>query len=217
MKMRALYGAAWCCAFTLACAPSFAQPDMAETSLSALKAPAQAVAGQAIPVSVESGTRPPRWCGLVVDFGDGDVQQFKIGSGPVFPLTASKTYQRPGNYTIKAFGRRVTTHSACSGELTAQISVGNPVQARGPAAAVSTSCPQTVTIRNAAGTEVPFGLRQMVIDSGGVQPARDQVAQRLMDTQAKALDDAVPPAERENAKRFAVSLRTLREVLSRCQ
>jgi hypothetical protein len=215
--MNMKFRAAWFWAIALSVTPAFAQqPDNAETSLSAVKAPAQVMVGQATPVTIESGNRAPRWCGLVIDFGDGDVKQFKIGSGSVFPVTASKTYQQPGNYTIKAFGRRITTHSACSGEVTAQISVGNPVQARAPAG-VSNNCPQTVNIRNAAGAEVPFGLRQMVADAGGIQPARDQVAKRLMDTQEKALDDKLPVAERENAKQFAVSLRTLREVLSRCQ
>ena len=57
----------------------------------------------------------------------------------------------------------------------------------------------------------------MVIDAGGIRPAREQVSQRLMDTQEKALNEQLPASERENAKLFAASLRILRDVLAKCQ
>lgn len=185
-----------------------------ESPMSAIKAPATAAPGQSVSMVIEAGPSSSRWCGLVVDFGDGEVREIKINPRRLFPLTVEKTYQQPGRYTVRASGKQLTSHIACLGSPSTQIAVGGGAPA---AAAASSTCPETVTIRNTAGEDVPFGLRRMVVDAGGAQRAREQVNQRLMDVQAKALDDAAPAAERENAKQFAYSLRIVRDHLAKCQ
>lgn len=187
-----------------------------ESPMSAIKAPAAASPGEPVSMVIEAGPSPSRWCGLQVDFGDGEVREVKINPRRLFPVTVEKTYQAPGRYTVRVSGKQLTSHIACLGTPSTQIAIGGG-GAPAPSAAVNSSCPATVTIRNTAGQDVPFGLRQMVVDAGGVQRAREQVNQRLMDVQAKALDDSAPAAERENAKQFAYSLRIVRDQLAKCQ
>ena len=52
-------------------------------------------------VNFEAATR---WCGLRVDFGDGDVRDVKVED---FPLTLTKQYPSAGRYVIRAAGRAV--------------------------------------------------------------------------------------------------------------
>ena len=57
-----------------------------------------------------------RWCGLHVDFGDGDVRELVVED---FPLRLDKRYERAGRYAVTATGRFVprgmTSALACAG------------------------------------------------------------------------------------------------------
>jgi hypothetical protein len=85
-----------------------------------------------------------------------------------------------------------------------------------PAAVVSAGCPERVMVRNAAGEETLFDLRQFVVDAGGIAKARKQVTLRILDARSKAQDDARPEAERASARAFASSLKALHRQLAQC-
>ena len=52
-------------------------------------------------VNFEAATR---WCGLRVDFGDGDIRDEKVED---FPVTLTKQYASAGRYVVRATGRAV--------------------------------------------------------------------------------------------------------------
>ncbi|GEM_PF-4250701 len=199
-------------------APAAAQ---AQTSpISAIEVPANALAGNAVAIVIRAGPNPSRWCGFRIDFGDGDGRDIKVDGDQPFPITLSRSYARPGQYTVDVVGKRVTTHSPCDGKLSAKLTVIEPVVAvltPPPAPRADAACPETVQIRNAAGQDVSFGLRQMVLDAGGVQQAGAQVDKRIIETQDRALADGTPADEVTRSKQFIASLKSLKDKLQLCR
>lgn len=92
-----------------------------------IDAPKTAKAGQPVRMTINSKKEGGSGCGMVVRFGDGEEQQFKINRDHVkFPLTIEHAYKKNGKYTIRAIGREVTTNKECKGSATAAIQVGEP-------------------------------------------------------------------------------------------
>lgn len=232
-----------------------ALPSQAQTALSHLELVGAAVAGQPSKLVIHSGADPSKWCGLAMDFGDGEVREIRIKAAPQgFPMAVDKTYTAAGSYTVKVVGKKVTSHWPCVGaELRLAVQVApsglGPAIATAPAplaaapaplapaplapaplapapapvaadagkALDSERCPVTVPVVNAAGVQVQFGLRQMVANAGGVQAAKEQVAKRLIDSLEQALDDKLPATEREAAKAYAVTMKSVQEKLGLCR
>jgi len=99
--------------------------------------PSPAKAGQAVTVTVTAEGDAPALCGLGIDYGDGNSDNIKINGKPhKFPLTLTHTYAKAGSYTLKAEGKKVTTHFPCLGSASAPL----VVEAAG--AAVASVCPE---------------------------------------------------------------------------
>lgn len=99
--------------------------------------PSPAKAGEAVTVTVTTEGDAPALCGLGIDYGDGNSDNIKINGKPhKFPLTLTHTYAKAGSYTLKAEGKKVTTHFPCLGSAAATL----VVTGAGVAAATS-ACP----------------------------------------------------------------------------
>jgi hypothetical protein len=103
--------------------------------------PSPARAGQEVRITISAEGDAPTFCGMEVNFGDGSAKRkVKIGSdNNKFPVTLTKTYDKPGTYTIKADGQKITTHLKCLGKTTTQLVVEAPP---GAAKAATAECPQ---------------------------------------------------------------------------
>lgn len=201
-------------------AAATAQSGSETTDMQSIDVPRGVQAGQPVTLTIRSGANPSQWCGVRVNFGDGETRDIKIDTNnKQFPLLLEKTYKTAGQFDIKAAGARVTTRPPCPGSVSARIQVNAVAVAAAPAPvaqALPAQCADAVPIRNASGETVSFGLRQMVRDAGGLVAAREQVARRIIETQDKALDDKLPAADRDAAKRFAETLKSVRDHLARC-
>lgn len=121
--------------FTLcALGASFAIPVQAVSyqlghrpEIGTIEAPKTAGPGQAVRITVTAKKEGGSGCGLVIRFGDGAEQQFKINRDNVkFPLTVEHVYKKNGRYTVRASGREITTNKECKGSASAVIQVGQP-------------------------------------------------------------------------------------------
>lgn len=66
------------------------------------------------------------YCGMSVDFGDGEQQDVKIEDRQdrgLFPRRFQHTYRTLGAFVVHVRGKRVTTHNPCEGEAKASISI----------------------------------------------------------------------------------------------
>src|SRR3989338_3018151 len=114
---------------TLASTLAFAQ----QGGIGAVKVePSPARAGQEVKITVSAEGEAPTFCGMVVHFDDGgESRNIKIASGEsTFPVSIYKTYAKLGTYSIKAEGKKITTHFPCVGTATAKLVVeGAPAAA----------------------------------------------------------------------------------------
>lgn len=118
--------------------------------------PAAAKAGQEVRITVSADGESPVFCGMGLDFGDGDVRDIKVEKEKGgLPLTATKTYAKPGSYTIKAFGKKVTTHFPCAGKAEAALTVeaGAAAKTAGPA------CPAGYRMQGKVGKAGDYSCR----------------------------------------------------------
>ena len=92
-----------------------------------IAAPKTAKAGESVKITVSAKKEGGSGCGLVLSFGDGTDQQFKINvDKEKLPLEVAHAYKKDGRYTVRASGREITTHKGCKGVATAVIQVGAP-------------------------------------------------------------------------------------------
>lgn len=92
-------------------------------TLTTLKTDATRVAvGTPVTAYVEFTPAEKNWCGFFIDWGDGkEHQSFRIGKPPDLnsPVNRKRTFDRPGSYTIRAYGEFVSkglnSASACAG------------------------------------------------------------------------------------------------------
>ena len=131
--------------------------------------PSPARAGQEVRITISAEGEAPGFCGMEVNFGDGsEKRKVKIGSdNNKFPVTLAKTYVKPGTYTIKADGQKITTHLKCLGKATAQLVVEAPPAAA--KAAVAAECPQGYRMTGKAGKAGDFTCKG---GKGATAPAK---------------------------------------------
>ena len=113
--------------FALAFASTLALAQ--QGSIGAIKVePSPARAGQKVKITISAEGDAPTFCRMEVNFGDGSAKRkVKIGSdNNKFPVTLTKTYDKPGTYTVKADGQKITTHLKCPGKTTTQLVVEAP-------------------------------------------------------------------------------------------
>lgn len=117
--------------------------------------PNPAKAGQEVKIIIAAEGETPGFCGMVVHFDDGsESRQIKIdGKEGKFPVTIAKTYAKAGGYSIKAEGRKITTHFPCVGSATAKLVVeGAPA----PAPVAAPACPEGYKMAGKAGKAGDF-------------------------------------------------------------
>lgn len=94
-----------------------------------------AAVNEPLRISVDFGAAEP-WCGLHVDFGDGDVRDVVVER---FPVAWTKRYARFGRYTVRVEGRTVLrglqSASACTGAPRTVVVTVNEVRPAVPSPA----------------------------------------------------------------------------------
>jgi len=113
----------------------------ADGALSTLKFdPPVAKAGQEVKITIGVDGEPPSFCGMVVHFDDGTSAEFKIdGRERKLPMTISKVYAKAGSYSVKAEGKKVTTHFPCVGAVEQRLTVEGGAM---PGAMAGAGCPE---------------------------------------------------------------------------
>lgn len=91
-------------------------------------------AGTSVTITVAGDETQGSNCGFRINYGDGQGLDVKVVNKDQFPRTFSHTYAQPGNYTVSAEGKKVTSHLACAGGAKATL----VVEAAAPAAAAAT-------------------------------------------------------------------------------
>ena len=126
--------------------------------------PASTQVGAAVKVIV-SGT-DEGICGLRVEYGNGDVDVTKMSKGKDdFPRSFSKTYNKPGTYTVIAKGGRDGSTFGCNGEAKAQVVVA---EAPKPAAAVAPAAAAGAAAAGAAAAAAPACPEGFLLNSKSV-------------------------------------------------
>ncbi len=97
-------------------------------------APATIKAGSSVTITVTGDETQGNNCGFRINYGDGDGFDVKVVNRDQFPRTFTKTYARPGTYTISAAGKKVTSHFPCTGGAKTTL-----VVEAAPAAATTTA------------------------------------------------------------------------------
>jgi hypothetical protein len=95
---------------------------------------------------------------MVVHFDDGsESRNVKIDSQEgKFPVSFSKTFAKPGTYSIKAEGKKITTHFPCTGAATVKLVVEAAPAAAKPAAPATAMCPDGYKLIGAPGKAGDF-------------------------------------------------------------
>lgn len=101
-----------------------ASPGVATAnSIDAIKVePNPARAGQEVRITIEGDTSESVYCGLLTMFGDGRDQRIVVGGKEgSFPKTVTYTYASPGNFVVKAEGRKVDGRFGCVGSVESRL------------------------------------------------------------------------------------------------
>ncbi len=131
--------------------------------------PSPARAGQEVKVTISAEGEAPAFCGMVVHFDDGESRNIKIDSNEAkFPVTIAKTYAKAGTYSIKAEGKKITTHFPCMGAASVLLTVEAAAAAAKPAAATA-ACPEGYKMSGKAGKAGDFSCKG---GKGAVAPAK---------------------------------------------
>lgn len=131
--------------------------------------PSPAKAGQEVKITVSAEGEGSQYCGMVVHFDDGsESRQVKIDGGEVkFPVVIAKTYAKPGTYSIKAEGMKITSHFGCAG--TAQASLVVEPAAVVAAATPASRCPTGYALKGKLGAAGDFTCQA---GKGAAKPER---------------------------------------------
>ena len=99
--------------------PAFDLPQIGSIDI-----PKTVKAGESVQLTVKAAKEGTSACGMVVKFGDGSDQQFKINvDSAKLPVSIEHVYKKAGKYTVQASGRKITTHHSCKGNASATIQV----------------------------------------------------------------------------------------------
>jgi hypothetical protein len=137
--------------------------------------PSPAKAGQEVKITVSAEGEAPTFCGMVVSFGDGsESRNIKIdGKENKFPVVIAKTFANPGSFSIKAEGKKITTHLGCVGKAEAKLTVEGAAPVAKPAAkpdtkAAAPACPEGYAMRGKPGKAGDFTCKA---NKGAKKPA----------------------------------------------
>ena len=115
---------------------------------------AAAQTGQAVQATVDLQGENAN-CGLQMDWGDGTVQGIKIVEKSQMPYVASHTYSKPGDFTVRAEGKQVTSHLKCIGKTKTAL-----IKVAAPAATTTATAPTAAAAKPAAaGPVCPEGWK----------------------------------------------------------
>jgi len=132
--------------------------------------PSPAQAGKEVKITISAEGEASNNCGMVVHFDDGsESRNIKIdGKEGKFPVVIFKTYAKAGSYSIKAEGKKITTHFPCVGSATAKLVVeADPAAAKQAAAAPA--CPEGYKMLGKAGKAGDFACKG---GKGAMAPAK---------------------------------------------
>lgn len=135
MKSKSLFAIALLCASGLVLAQ--------QGGIGAIKIePASVAPGKEVKITITAEGEAPTFCGMVVTYSDGsEARNVKIDSSEQkFPVSFGKSFAKPGTYTVKAEGKKITTHFPCVGKAEATVTVTGAAAA--PAKAAAPSCPE---------------------------------------------------------------------------
>ena len=130
--------------FALILASTLAMAQAQQSGIGAIKfEPSPVRAGQEVRITISAEGEAPGFCGMVVHFDDGsESRNVKIdGKEGKFPVTIAKTYAKAGSYSVKAEGKKITTHFPCVGSATAKLVV-EPAPVAVATVAKAAACPE---------------------------------------------------------------------------
>ena len=220
---------AWPCVAML-CSPSHA------TSQGAISAVVASPGSKTVNIVITgTGDDAESWCGLRLEYGDGNGLDIKVERKEPLPKRMQYTFAKAGTYVLTVAGKRVTTHMPCpmTAQTTVQLVDAVAVAPMMPAVPVAptasatptvqarlgtlSGCPRQVTVKTPSGQDIPFNLHDFVTESGGLANAKEQVSRKIIESQSKALDDKLPASDRNAAKSYAQSLMQVRDQLDSCK
>jgi len=112
--------------------------------------PATPLTHQVVKVTVTTDSDQQTYCGLRIDFGDGEVREIKMGDNDgKFPITVDKTYAKPGTYVVKTRGTSIKMRGRCQGKAEATVTVA-------AAASAATPCPADYKLKGKVGKSGDF-------------------------------------------------------------
>ncbi len=142
--------------------------------------PAGIKAGSSVTITVTGDETQGNNCGLRINYGDGDGLDVKVVDKDQFPRTFTKTYARPGTYTVSAEGKKVTSHFGCIGRARVTLVVDAlstsapaptpaPVPVAPPVSAPAASSPPAA---RTVGAGCPQGYQASYVAPGGTYSCR---------------------------------------------
>ena len=139
--------------------------------------PASIKAGSSVTITVTGDETQGNNCGLRINYGDGDGLDVKIVNKDQFPRTFTKTYTKPGTYTVSAEGKKVTTHFGCTGNAKATLVVEALPPAPAPVAAPAATpaavpAPAAKPAAKAVGPSCPVGYQASYVAKDGSYQCR---------------------------------------------
>ncbi len=147
--------------FALMLASTLAMAQAQQSGIGAIKfEPGTVRAGQEVRITISADGEAPGFCGMVVHFDDGsESRNIKIdGKEGKFPVTIAKTYAKAGSYSVKAEGKKITTHFPCMGTATAKLVVEAAPAAVAPVAKAA-ACPEGYKMVGKAGKAGDFSCK----------------------------------------------------------
>ena len=132
-------------------------PAQAQT-LSGIKLePASAKVGEPVRITGSFDNADSPNCNVRVHFGDGQTQDFKINQAKDVPLVASRSFDKPGQYTVMIEPKTALPMLKCAGKnLTASVTV----VATAPVAAAAVTAPAAASAKAVASVpQCPAGWK----------------------------------------------------------
>ncbi len=115
--------------------------------------PTPGKAGSPISVTISAAEADGGMCGMEVEWGDGAVTKKQMGGNhPNFPITLEHTYAKPGDYRIKASGKRIDTYLGCMGQFRHIVKI----EGGAAAAAAGGTCPEGWGMKGKAAKDGSF-------------------------------------------------------------
>ena len=99
----------------------------------------QNTVGQAVKVAIDLDAPDGSTnCGLMLNWGDGATEDIKIFKKDHIPVARQHVYAKPGNYSVTAEPKKVTSHLGCLGKkLSTGVQIVAPVVLASASAAVN--------------------------------------------------------------------------------